>query len=341
LHVLNDSHIGRSIAADIAAKSRPDSVKVEAAHQFLRSYLQDGAAAEVALQDAIGHYRDWFASSPLASLRWRARQLLGREPTAPSQAAVFDLECSTLNAVANLLAAAKVRFEGRDAHASGDVQAPALTQVILGALHTSFNPAYVYPELSHYHETFAVAGWLGWLQRGRRAILPVFLAEHLLDILNRVSSPPDAVLNYYVEEIVGTKYLGKAARGVLARGTGSIIKPRPAPHRSDPRHILAILHSRERRYLREPSSTAFWRRMAGTYLQAQHRLDLDRGSSPLLSMTLSEAPHKPSLPSFAAILRPCWCFDALRTSIGILCVERAPWPEPPDHQSGLTARLAS
>jgi hypothetical protein len=46
------------------------------------------------------------------------------------------------------------------------------TDAFVGSLHASFNAAYVYPEFVYAHELLSLGAWLGYLVRGRAALMP-------------------------------------------------------------------------------------------------------------------------------------------------------------------------
>lgn len=58
---------------------------------------------------------------------------------------------------------------------------PALATTF--AFHAGLHPAYVWPEALLSHERETAAGWLGLLSRGRPALVPLDVADYLVDIL--------------------------------------------------------------------------------------------------------------------------------------------------------------
>lgn len=118
-------------------------------------------------------------------------------------------------------------------NASGEPQSTADLGVALTAsIYASFNAAYVYPELEFAHELLAVGGWLGYLVRGRPALMPVFVAAHLIDQLSRkpddsadVAGKCDALIRFHAELAAGVPRLLKRARQVRSAGYPLAVRP--------------------------------------------------------------------------------------------------------------------
>ncbi len=97
-----------------------------------------------------------------------------------------------------------------------------LCEALTSSVYTGINSAYVYPAYRSCHEVLATGAWLGQLLRGRSAYLPVFIAECLVDYLNRPSSTaPDtdacaAALVAYSQIVKHNNSLAAIARRVCA-----------------------------------------------------------------------------------------------------------------------------
>jgi hypothetical protein len=198
-------------------------------------------------------YRDWFAA-PRPTFGWQLRRWRASRPLAEhNKYALIELEMLVLEAVVASLAAAlgeSRRQLDHDIDAMGfdarGLRLAADARNLLAALHTGFNVAYLFPELQVHHHLYTLAGWLGWLNRGRKAYLPTFIAEYLIDLLEQFpgrSDKPvvDALLTYYAERIGGTRYLLKAARRVLQRQHGLLINPQRLIWREDLRRIIDLM----------------------------------------------------------------------------------------------------
>jgi hypothetical protein len=113
--------------------------------------------------------------------------------------------------------------------------------VLVGCTYASFNAAYVYPQFTTSHELFAVGAWLGNLLRGRAALMPVSVAEHILD---RIGAHPvdsdselarcDRFLVHHMDAVVGIRKILRIARRTKASGRSAIVRPgRRAPEHAD------------------------------------------------------------------------------------------------------------
>ena len=110
-----------------------------------------------------------------------------------------------------------------------------ITDALVATIHTSFNAAYVYPQLVCMHELFAAAAWLGHLVRGRPALMPVFVAEWLSEEL---AAEPDqnckagnasqcrSVLRFYADLAIGSPQLLRLARQVQLTRRPMLLRPR-------------------------------------------------------------------------------------------------------------------
>ena len=50
------------------------------------------------------------------------------------------------------------------------------SDALVASIYSSINAAYVYPELDYMHETLMLGAWLGFLERGRPALMPDYIA---------------------------------------------------------------------------------------------------------------------------------------------------------------------
>jgi len=107
-----------------------------------------------------------------------------------------------------------------------------LSDALTASIYSSFNAAYVYPHLACSHELMTVGAWLGYLVRGRTALMPPFIAERLLDHL---SDPcPDettesglctALLRFHGEMAARLSRLLKKAKQVYKTGLPLAVRP--------------------------------------------------------------------------------------------------------------------
>jgi hypothetical protein len=110
-----------------------------------------------------------------------------------------------------------------------------LADAFVASLHASFNAAYVYPEFVYAHELLSLAAWLGYLVRGRAALMPSFVAERLRCELgvapnpsSRVGDASDirALLRFYADLAVGSRRLLRQARSAGKTGRAKLVRPR-------------------------------------------------------------------------------------------------------------------
>lgn len=104
--------------------------------------------------------------------------------------------------------------------------------VVSAVVHSSINAAYALPHLAVFHETFTLAAWLGFLVRGRRALMPRFIAELVVERLKEggatvADDPREAVLRVHAERAIGTPQLMATAHRVLRRGDPAVVRPHP------------------------------------------------------------------------------------------------------------------
>ena len=67
-----------------------------------------------------------------------------------------------------------------------------LPAILLATIYSSFNAAYIYPQLRSLHELFSAGAWLGHLLRGRAALMPEFIADSMIESL-RPSKTDDSI----------------------------------------------------------------------------------------------------------------------------------------------------
>lgn len=214
--------------------------------QILTTHLDRPLSFASAFERGRTVQGDWFGANQVPRDERRLHRLFRAECDAQ---VLFALELRAIRAMATLLNAAEMRFlfgraDRADDRRRHDVD--PLWHTVLAALHTSFNPAYVFPNLQAQHQLFSVAGWLGWLQRGRPALLPVFIAEYLVDLLERPTSPhtsdlASALLIHYVNDILGAERLLRAARRVVASGRAMMVRTRNARRRRDAAFLVRLL----------------------------------------------------------------------------------------------------
>lgn len=217
---------------------------------ILQTHVADVLTVSAALKRGELIYRDWFAVRGIYN--WPFRRVPKAADT--SNDARIELELLIIATMAAYLAAGvgkspKSLKSDFNAVRCGQVGSPELPENawnVLAALHTGLNPAYLFPDLQVYHGLFTMAGWLGWLDRGRKAYLPAFVAEYLIDVLERdrqgsKCNVVDALLNYYAERVGGAAFLLKAARRVTNRGGALLVKPRALIWQSEVGRAMELL----------------------------------------------------------------------------------------------------
>jgi hypothetical protein len=131
-------------------------------------------------------------------------------------------------------------------HGQHRIRSLNLAGKLVASIYASFNAAYVHRELESMHEMFTAGAWIGYLVRGRSALMPPVVAEFLIDELER-NSPNDAadisrcrrILRYHADLAVGSRRLLKIARQVRTNGNARLTKPRrfTAPHSNSDLHM--------------------------------------------------------------------------------------------------------
>lgn len=114
-------------------------------------------------------HRDWFADDDTVTCLLRRIGLLR---TAPDR---IEAERALLVVLDDIL------FEIQ----AGRVPSRDEASEALLAFGAGIHPAYVWPEAAVSPERGIAAGWLGYLDRGRTALMPPVVADYLLDVLGR------------------------------------------------------------------------------------------------------------------------------------------------------------
>lgn len=149
------------------------------------------------------HHRDWFADETAAVHLLRRVGLLRVVPSRRSA------ERSVLTVLDRVLHAIQ---RGEEPRWSQEAEA-------LLAFGAGVHPAYVWPEAALSHARGTTAGWLGFLDRGRPALMPLVVAEYLTDELDP----------HFMELAGGPRImerLREAARRRLA-GENPVVRPPP------------------------------------------------------------------------------------------------------------------
>jgi hypothetical protein len=111
-----------------------------------------------------------------------------------------------------------------------------IADAFVASIHASLNGAYIYPEFVYAHELLSVGAWLGFLVRGRRALMTTFVAERLLAELSFADErSPEAgddtqcraLLVFHANQAVGSQQLLRQARRTHETGRSGIVQPKP------------------------------------------------------------------------------------------------------------------
>src|SRR5262245_12609432 len=121
--------------------------------RVLDKNVQEGEPFERLLEHATSHHDEQFSPARRRHRKWRGRPGWSRHDGG-DLGSMFDLECTVLGLIASMLNAARLRFGDAGPHPAAfeeqpkrGVECPTLPQATLAAIHTSFNPAYLYPQL--------------------------------------------------------------------------------------------------------------------------------------------------------------------------------------------------
>lgn len=108
-----------------------------------------------------------------------------------------------------------------------------LPEAVIATIYASFNGAYIYRNFVIFHELLMIAAWLGYLVRGRPALMPNFIAEYIIAQLgcapvnsNSESARCSLVLNIHADFTIGLERLLRIARRVTASGNPIMVRPR-------------------------------------------------------------------------------------------------------------------
>jgi hypothetical protein len=167
-------------------------------------------------------WRELFGSQSTAEHALRLKS--AESPQARDERWLFEL--SVLASLDRLLADA-----GADRRDAAAPEAPiSLSDALVGSVYASFNAAYLYPHLAAMHELLMVGAWLGHLVRRRDALMPLFIAEPMLDHLERarLSDGSDAaeceeLIELHAEIAGGRDWLLDHAKRVSSTGRVRLI----------------------------------------------------------------------------------------------------------------------
>jgi hypothetical protein len=172
-----------------------------------------------------GHHADW---------GWRRLPADLDSAFAESLAALACLERVHARSVS-----AKLRLDAQEVVMSGAGMADerAMVDGVVASAMSCINAAYCDARLGHAHETLAAAAWCGLVLGGRPALLPVSLAELLLQLAFRAQGrcsddlgAAERVLLLYLDRALGLSRLRRLATRVVRRQTTEVVKPgRAAP----------------------------------------------------------------------------------------------------------------
>jgi hypothetical protein len=131
-----------------------------------------------------------------------------------------------------------------DRKRSGDVEF-GLPDALTASTYASVNAAYIYPRYMTFHELFMVGAWLGNLLRGRPALMPIPVAEYVLERAEGKSTASscewvecEALVRLHMALVGGAKSLVRTARRVRANGYSGVVRPRGEPVRLGRFHVV-------------------------------------------------------------------------------------------------------
>ncbi len=138
-------------------------------------------------------------------------------------------ELSVLNRLERMLQDSKMRDEAERPGSNRAVDASE-TDALVTSIHSAINAAYVYPQFAPSQELFSVAAWIGLLHAGRPALLPLSIAETLMEFFERWASGKettltDEVLSYHAAVSAGVPQLKNKARKVMRSGSAAVVRP--------------------------------------------------------------------------------------------------------------------
>jgi hypothetical protein len=151
------------------------------------------------------------------------------DPGIGQEACVFEL--AVVSCLDRLHSAAR-----GPAHRGGAAQDMPLPEALVASIHSTFNAAYVFPQLACVHEVLSVGAWLGHLVKGRPAYMPPFVAAYLEAELApgregdaSAGGRSTRILRSHAEQAVGLERLHAVARRVASTGRPMLVKPRAMP----------------------------------------------------------------------------------------------------------------
>lgn len=165
------------------------------------------------------------------------------EGTLPNLRNEWLVELSILASLDRFLNDAhRLRRAGSDSSASRVLPSDAL----IASIYSSVNAAYVYPELEYMHETLMLGAWLGFLERGRSALLPETIATRLVRYLGEKpakipvsdDSKCEALIRVHASMGGARAWLATEARQVCQTGQPSLINPTPP---ANPQHVRILV----------------------------------------------------------------------------------------------------
>jgi hypothetical protein len=113
-----------------------------------------------------------------------------------------------------------------------------LSDAVVASIYSGVNAAYELPHLAFAHELLTVGAWLGYLIRGRAALMPPFIAERLIDQLGGTLLQPEddaarceALVRFHAEAAVGARRLLQTAKRVYKSNTPALVRPAGATDR--------------------------------------------------------------------------------------------------------------
>lgn len=162
----------------------------------------DGRNGAIASERVAALHRDWFADDDAMASLLRRVGLLKTSPIAVA------FERRVLRIVEDVHAALR---RGAGPVWSADAEA-------WFAFASGIHPAYLWPESLPAAERGYTAAWLGHLDRGRPALMPTAVAEHLLDSVVGRSGPRDATLAELAGRVMPLSDLRRAAERRVAGG---------------------------------------------------------------------------------------------------------------------------
>lgn len=157
------------------------------------------------------------------------------------QRAVWIFELSVLACLDRVLGDAATSPGHVLSGGPGDI---TLADALTASIYSSFNAAYVYPQFEGIHELLTVGAWLGYPVRGRTALMPLLVAERLIDHLGGGSPDEftdsgrcEALIRFHAGLAGGAARLLRMAKRVCSTGHPSVIRPdrlagpsRPQPY---------------------------------------------------------------------------------------------------------------